>query len=231
MAHLEALEMLSGQCETDIQDLIGHSPPRTLKADLITIKTLLLQNDDDDDDDDASSSAADHAVEVIRQVMYNHLDKVGASVSPDGFADARQKASAVVEGFDRRIEAASTRKEVAEDEEKDEVEKAFAPTDLPINQPIPTDIHRACIHSLGDLVAKSIELFHKVGQMALLAPKSSPVVDGKDSTKQQPPIDRFVERLTHLGLLSKLLIAQVDSTAAAFSQVRRIISVNYICEW
>ena len=247
MAHLEALELLNNCCETDIKELLKENHDDSLNPALITIKNIFVKDEDEDendDDNDGAVSFTEDEEEVLRQMMRKHAEQFGpesATKAPvDVFVNAVKEAWGRVGEMEKMIEAdeggagadagkeSRDRRDVSADEVPNEVPTTTASTTTTTTTAInadPSSVHRACIENLANMVAKSVGLFHKIGQMTLV-----PITGETSSSSSSCTVDGFVERLSHLIFLSKLLTANIDGAATAFGQVRfvdRIERLNY----
>jgi len=193
MAHLEALEMLSHRCETDVSELLeSQDPENAFESNLLVIKNVFTEGDNEEEDE--MNSTQDK--ETLEQMLTFHLEKLEFSVSSYNFIAAREEAinsANLICKFDRKDQILSNK-----------------------------DVHISSIKSLASLVAKSIEIFHKIGQIALL-PKVCVKEQSKSSSKtfeEEPSkmVDSFVARLNHLSFIVKLLIGEIDAVASLFGQ-------------
>ncbi|CAH1777748.1 unnamed protein product [Owenia fusiformis] len=140
LVHLEALEMLSNQCEVKVQSLLGALPQdkiSSLKPDLIAIKEAFEIEDLDDDDEDMD----EHDFEQILSEHFSELHIDG--VSPSKLINVQKNIRDGLEGC-------------AQSEEEDAVNKDCK------------EIHKVGIQALAELTARSVEQFKKIGELALL---------------------------------------------------------------
>ncbi|XP_076118290.1 uncharacterized protein LOC143085677 [Mytilus galloprovincialis] len=138
ISHLEALEILSNQCEKKVQILLTSLPAETLssiKSQLIEIKQIFEHENDDDDDDEEQEH------EFIK-VMTELLTDLHLGTTPN-------KINKVQENI---------RKEITDFYEKQgEGEKVE-----------PKIMHQKAIQSLAQLTSKAMEQFHKAGELILI---------------------------------------------------------------
>jgi len=214
MAHLEALELLNNCCETDIKEIVTSDDyDVSLNPALVTIKNIFIRDDDDDgDDENEVSSFTEDEERVLRQMMRKHAEQFGAASATtnpvDHFVDSVREAWQEVEKMESLVGMSIIPEESTKRDDESESPKGIS------DSTNPADVHRSCIQSLANMVAKSVGLFHKIGQMSLM-----PIAaDSATSVTSAAFIDSFVERISHLAFLSKLLTANIDGAATAFGQ-------------
>lgn len=138
ISHLEALEILSNQCEKKVQVLLSSLPAETLmsiKSQLIEIKQIFEHENDDYDDDEEQEH------EFIK-VMTELLTDLHLGTTPN-------KINRVHE---------SIRKEITDFYEKQEKNETVEPKVM----------HQKAIQSLAELTSKAMEQFHKAGELILI---------------------------------------------------------------
>jgi len=243
MAHLEALELLNNSCETEIKEMLARNPDDSVKPALISIKDVFVKGDDDDndetDDENDVFSFSEEEARVLRQMLRKHAEQFGpesATNTPvDSFVDAVEDAWRRVDEFDEKIESVEIGGGGGGGDETTlsttpSTATSATPTSPSGSSPSstssatdPRSVHRACIENLANMVAKSVCLIHKIGQMTLIPSSSSSSNSSSNSSSDFSPsassVDEFVERLSHLLFLSKLLTANIDGAATAFGQL------------
>jgi hypothetical protein len=147
------------------------------------------------------------------QVLEKHVLKLGIPVATEKFIQAREQAREAVLSFDESFKTGSDEKHVQSASQAPSESAVASASAIPSTQ----HLHQKSMQCLADLVARSIEHFHKTGQMALMPKKL--VGGGKD----EKAIDIFMERMSHLCVIVKILAAEVDVVAGSFGQVISVI--------
>ena len=250
MAHLEALELLSAGCESDLRNSLvsGGSSPK-IHSQLAAIKDLFPAEEDDDDDEEEEDNdnqdprtitLTEHKERLLREIVIKHIKRfplvsevdaastLAAVAAAEHFMEALKNAWTNIEELRNRVEndAGEKKKNIEGDEDgatnpgvqKDEKETPImSDSSDPSSSseeasPTPASIHRACIQSLGSLVAVSIQLVHKIAQMTLVPPF-------KSGHPRENSIDTFLERSRHLLMLSTLTAGNTNTVATTYGQV------------
>ncbi|OWF53898.1 protein FAM114A2-like [Mizuhopecten yessoensis] len=174
LSHLEALEILSNQCEKKVQTLLASMPADTLadiKSDLIRIKQVFERNEEDNDDEEPEDQ---DFVKLVTDILTNlHL-----GTSPDKLNRCQEK-----------IRQSISKLCTQEGEEE---------------QAQPKAVHQVAIQSLAELTSKSVEQFHKAGELILL---------------QQQSDVQFTERATSLSNLTNVLCTEVGILSMRFTTI------------
>ncbi|KAL4230102.1 hypothetical protein ACF0H5_010487 [Mactra antiquata] len=134
LAHLEALEMLSNQCEKKVNVILNNLPAETIasiKPQLLLIKQN-FEIDDDDDDDDVVQQEFD---KLVTDILHN----LNVGTTPDKLIKTRQSIEDNVKQCNETAENSKIK-----------------------------EIHRVAISSLAEFTSKSIEQFHKAGELILI---------------------------------------------------------------
>ncbi|ELT88444.1 hypothetical protein CAPTEDRAFT_219912 [Capitella teleta] len=150
LVQLEALEMLSNQCEGRVQSVLATFDPEVLevlKKELVSIKDVFELKDLDEDDEDEDR---DHEFD---RLMNEYIGQVGLTVTAERIINVQEK----------------MRKWIMENSQ--ELEEG---THRP-----PKEIHEFAIQFLAQITACSIEMFHKIGQL-LLTEKNAPLTSYKN---------------------------------------------------
>ena len=138
ISHLEALEILSNQCEKKVQVLLSSLSAETLKSiksQLIEIKQIFEHENDDNDDDEEQEH------EFIK-VMTELLTDLHLGTMPNKINRVHEK----------------IRKEITDFYEKQEQNETVEPKVM----------HQKAIQSLAELTSKAMEQFHKAGELILI---------------------------------------------------------------
>ncbi|KAJ8298544.1 hypothetical protein KUTeg_025075 [Tegillarca granosa] len=146
LAHLEALEILSNQCEKKVQSLLSSMPPEALagiKQELIQIKQVFEMEEEEEEEEEVEHE--------FSKLVTDYLSEFHLGTTPD-------KINKVV--------------------------------------------HQTAIQSLAELTSKSVEQFHKAGELVLLQ---------KDSNK------KFLDRSKSLSSFTKVLCTEVGILSTKFS--------------
>ncbi|KAL5012397.1 hypothetical protein ScPMuIL_010948 [Solemya velum] len=181
LAHLEALEILSNQSEKRVQSLLGAMPLEALdsiKQELITIKQVFELDEEEEDEGQEHN--------FVKLITDNLLD-LHLGTTPDKLNKAHEK----------------IRQWIADFYEKDEKEeKTPSKVRLAYKSLMGlSEIHEAAIQALAEMTAKSVEQFHKAGELILLK---------KDANKT------FLERAKCLASLTKVLCTEAGILSSKF---------------
>ncbi|XP_061660333.1 protein FAM114A2 isoform X2 [Syngnathoides biaculeatus] len=150
LAHLEALEMLSQESESKVKSVLttlSGNEQRTLREELELIKEAfsMTEFDDEDVDEKKDQDGAEFEADLART-----LEGLSVSATADKLSKACKDACGVILDLS----------ETAQDDRGDQDES----TKLTVEE-----VNAAAIRSLAELTARSIELFHKLGESLLLA--------------------------------------------------------------
>ncbi|XP_061155192.1 protein FAM114A2 [Syngnathus typhle] len=150
LAHLEALEMLSRESESKVKSVLttlSGVELNKLRGELQLIKDAFstMEFDDDDVDEKKDGDGSEFEAELARA-----LEGLSVSTTAEKLSKACKDACGVMADLSRP----------AEDREDDDDER----TELTVEE-----VNAAAIRSLAELTARSIELFHKLGQSLLLS--------------------------------------------------------------
>ncbi|XP_050417359.2 protein FAM114A2 [Patella vulgata] len=173
LAHLEALEILSNQSEKRVQTLLHAMSEETIAE----IKPELLQIKDifEIDENDDEETEHDFVKLVTDQLTELHL-----GTTPDKLNKVQEK----------------TRKWLVDFHSESGDDKTTT-----ISRD-PKEIHRLAIQSLAELTSKSVEQFHKAGELILLQ---------KDGEKS------YLDRSKALAGLTQVLCTEVGILSTKFS--------------
>lgn len=138
ISHLEALEILSNQCEKKVQVLLSSLSAESLasiKSELIEIKQIFEQGNEDSDDDEEQEH------EFIKE-MTELLTGLHLGTTPDKINKVHDK----------------IRKDITDFYEQQEKHEKVDPKTM----------HQKAIQSLAELTSKAMEQFHKAGELILI---------------------------------------------------------------
>lgn len=177
LAHLEALEILSNESETRVESVVGGTEEDSMND----LKTELMEIKDAFELEDIESEEADESGDFVNTIT-EHLFSLSVAATPDKLkrvqSDAHQWLSKL---------------------ENDDSEGDTA------NVPDAKEVHQKAMQVLADLTARSIEQFHKTGELLLL----------KQVTEEnKSPI----QQATSLSKLTSALCAEVSFVASKFSE-------------
>ncbi|XP_060073327.1 protein FAM114A2-like [Ylistrum balloti] len=175
LAHLEALEILSNQCEKKVQTLLTSMPADTLadiKADLIRIKQVFERDENSEDEETEDQDFV--------KLVTDDLANLGLGTDPGKLKRSHEK-------IRQSISELCTKKE------EEEGERAK-----------PKAVHQVAIQSLAELTSKSVEQFHKAGELILL---------------QQHSDKQCLERATSLSNLTNVLCTEVGILSVRFTSI------------
>ncbi|XP_077361454.1 protein FAM114A2 [Festucalex cinctus] len=147
LAHLEALEMLSRQSESKVKSVLttlSGDELSKLRDELELIKDAfsVMEFDDEDVDEKKDQDGAEFEAELAQA-----LDGLSVSTTAEKLSKACKDACGVVLDLNKPLE-------------DDEEEKTMLTVE---------EVNAAAIRSLAELTARSIELFHKLGESLLLS--------------------------------------------------------------
>ncbi|XP_049598041.1 protein FAM114A2 [Syngnathus scovelli] len=150
LAHLEALEMLSRESESKVKSVLttlSGVQRNKLRGELQLIKDAFstMEFDDDDVDEKKDGDGSEFEAELARA-----LEGLSVSTTAEKLSKACKDACAVMADLSKP----------AEDREEEDDER----TELTVEE-----VNAAAIRSLAELTARSIELFHKLGESLLLS--------------------------------------------------------------
>ncbi|XP_037125239.1 protein FAM114A2 [Syngnathus acus] len=150
LAHLEALEMLSRESESKVKSVLttlSGVELNKLRGELRLIKDAFstMEFDDDDVDEKKDGDGSEFEAELARA-----LEGLSVSTTAEKLSKACKDACGVMADLSKP----------AEDREEDDDER----TELTVEE-----VNAAAIRSLAELTARSIELFHKLGESLLLS--------------------------------------------------------------
>ncbi|KAK3099672.1 hypothetical protein FSP39_007841 [Pinctada imbricata] len=150
LAHLEALEILSNQCEKRIQSLLSAMSEESLadiKSGLIDIKKVFEREEEEDDEVEQNQD--------FEKLVTEEISKLHLGTKPD-------KLTMTHKNIKEKLENCETG--------SDDTDRVKS-------------LHQCAIQSLAELTSKSVEQFHKAGELVLL---------------QREPIKTFLEKAYHL---------------------------------
>ncbi|XP_051902300.1 protein FAM114A2-like [Hippocampus zosterae] len=155
LAHLEALEMLSRESESKVKSVLttlSGDELSKLRDELGLIKAAfsVMEFDDEDVDEKKDQDGSEFEAELGQA-----LEGLRVSTTAEKLSKACKDACDVIVDFSKR----------AEDDEEER------------GQFTVEEVNAAAIRSLAELTARSIELFHKLGEGLLLSNGDVPEVD------------------------------------------------------
>ncbi|XP_033743306.1 protein FAM114A2-like isoform X2 [Pecten maximus] len=175
LAHLEALEILANQCEKKVQTLLTSMPADTL-ADIKSDLIMIKQvfERNEEDDDDEDPEDQDFV-----KLVTDNLANLSLGTDPGKLNRTQDKIRQSISKF--------CTKEEGEEE-----------------QAQPKAVHQVAIQSLAELTSKSVEQFHKAGELILL---------------NQPSDKQCLDRATSLSNLTNVLCTEVGIMSVKFTSV------------
>uniref|UniRef100_S4RWG4 Family with sequence similarity 114 member A2 n=1 Tax=Petromyzon marinus TaxID=7757 RepID=S4RWG4_PETMA len=158
LSHLEALEILSNESEAKVQAvtaaLSGEDLDRTrLELEQIKSALALEELDEEAEATDEKGEEGQDFVNVITELLFS----LHVGVTPDKLNKAREKADTWL----REVGEETLKEE--EEKNVEESPKQKKTVQLGAEQ----EIHGLCIESLAEVTARSIEQFHKAGELIL----------------------------------------------------------------
>ncbi|XP_067664017.1 protein FAM114A2-like [Haliotis asinina] len=180
MAHLEALEILSNQSEKKVQALLSSLPDDTIRQ----LKPLLIdiKNIFELDDTDYEERQEHEFFKLIT----DHLSELHLGTTPDKLNKVQEKIRKWIIDFYA---------DPPEGEEKKITE--------------PKEIFHTAIEALAELTAKSVEQFHKAGELILL---------------QQDTDTPYQNRSKSLASLTQVLCTEISILSTKFTQCLHKVS-------
>ncbi|XP_069130382.1 protein FAM114A2-like isoform X1 [Argopecten irradians] len=175
LAHLEALEILANQCEKKVQTLLTSMPEDTL-ADIKSDLIMIKQVFERNEEDEEDEDPEDQ--DFVKLVTDN-MSSLSLGTDPGKLNRTQEK-----------IRQSITQFSTKEEDDDEPVE--------------PKAVHRIAIQSLAELTSKSVEQFHKAGELILL---------------NQPTDKQCLERATSLSNLTNVLCTEVGILSVKFTSV------------
>ncbi|XP_075715230.1 protein NOXP20 [Rhinoderma darwinii] len=208
LSHLEALEILSNESETKVQEYLsslGDERLETLKAELIAIKDIFLQKDFDAEEE---SNAEGEETEEFTSMLTELLFELHVAATPDKLNKAMKKAHAWLSA--ERLYSEEQPEEMAiKVQEVKEVMKDI-PTEASEEEGKAEDkkklgsedVYMRSVENLAEITARCIEQLHKVAEL---------ILHGQDVEK--PVKDQAVV----LAKLTSAMCNEVSSLSKSFS--------------
>lgn len=200
LVQLEALEMLSNQCEGRVQGLLAGLKGQQLEAvkrDLLAIKDAFKLEDLDQEEDEDDEK--DHEFD---RLISNYVGELGLKTTPERLIQAQERCRKYLMDCQR---------------------------DLEDNQPREAkEVHERAIQSLAELTARSIEHYHRVGQLILLD-KTAPLSSYK--TKSTSLVNATRVLCTEVGIFSvkfTQILGKLASTSNDPSSINPMITNVYL---
>lgn len=173
LAHLEALEILSNQSEKKVNSLLTALPAETLSS----LKPQLMEIKQIFELIENEEEDAEIEEHDFVTLVTDLLKKMNIGASPHKMIKAQEKIRDSLKELEQELESGDTKE--------------------------PKLIHQSSIQCLAELTSKSIELFHKSGEMILL------------QLSQQPSL---VTTSQHLHSLTKTLCTEVGIISNKFTE-------------
>uniref|UniRef100_A0A8C5M786 Family with sequence similarity 114 member A2 n=1 Tax=Leptobrachium leishanense TaxID=445787 RepID=A0A8C5M786_9ANUR len=193
LAHLEALELLSKESEAKVKSILSAQPGEKvveLKTELEPLKeTFSLEEFDDDDE-------VEKGDEDFSQEIASLFASLQITVRPDKLTRARKAAYIWM----TEVEAKGMEENAEEPETETSGKKKKATVE---------EIHDLAIHSLAELTACSMELFHKSATLILHGETQVPAVSRGKALSQMT-----ITLCKELSLLSKKVTTLLTTTGA-----------------
>ncbi|NWX23276.1 NXP20 protein, partial [Aegotheles bennettii] len=172
LSHLEALEILSNESETQIQSYLAtldEEQLETVKNDLIAIKEIFVPKESDNEV--VQAQKADMGEEFV-SMLTELLFELHVAATPDKLNKARKKAHEWLEeaSISTPVEAEEKLKEKAEEpgEEMTKKEDNIDSDKAEVNKSKTVEeIYMLSIESLAEVTARCIEQLHKVAELIL----------------------------------------------------------------
>ncbi|KAM6313113.1 protein NOXP20 isoform 1-T1 [Aegotheles albertisi] len=172
LSHLEALEILSNESETQIQSYLAtldEEQLETVKNDLIAIKEIFVPKESDNEV--VQAQKADMGEEFV-SMLTELLFELHVAATPDKLNKARKKAHEWLEeaSFSTPVEAEEKLKEKTEEpgEEMTKKEDNIDSDKAEVNKSKTVEeIYMLSIESLAEVTARCIEQLHKVAELIL----------------------------------------------------------------
>uniref|UniRef100_T1JC61 Protein FAM114A2 n=1 Tax=Strigamia maritima TaxID=126957 RepID=T1JC61_STRMM len=148
LVSLEALELVSKNCEAKVTSILAHIDDPLEKEDmesrLSSIAEICATEDSDDDDSDDS-------IEDTTEVVLDRLKTLGDTLTFSRLDEVYKKADKMVAEWREQLE------------------------DIVLNKSITNfyDHYTAAVKLLAEITARAVELYHKIGELLLLTQKMS----------------------------------------------------------
>ncbi|KAM6313115.1 protein NOXP20 isoform 3-T3 [Aegotheles albertisi] len=171
LSHLEALEILSNESETQIQSYLAtldEEQLETVKNDLIAIKEIFVPKESDNEVVQAQKDMGEEFVSMLTELLF----ELHVAATPDKLNKARKKAHEWLEeaSFSTPVEAEEKLKEKTEEpgEEMTKKEDNIDSDKAEVNKSKTVEeIYMLSIESLAEVTARCIEQLHKVAELIL----------------------------------------------------------------
>ncbi|KFQ73670.1 Protein NOXP20, partial [Phaethon lepturus] len=172
LSHLEALEILSNESETQIQSYLATldgEQLETVKNDLIAIKEIFIPKESDDEVVQAQKGdMGEEFVSMLTELLF----ELHVAATPDKLNKARKKAHEWLEeaSFSTSVDIEEKLKEKSGEpgEEKTEKEDKIDSDKTEVNKnKTVEEIYMLSIESLAEVTARCIEQLHKVAELIL----------------------------------------------------------------
>ncbi|KAM5192655.1 protein NOXP20 isoform 2-T2 [Mantella aurantiaca] len=175
LSHLEALEILSNESETKVQEYLSsldEEKLETIKAELIAIKEIFLQKDFDNEEE-TRKEEEENEKEEFASMLTELLFELHVAATPDKLNKARKKAhdwfssgSLCQEEASKNLQAdiQEVTEVVKEDPKESNEEILMAEPQKSITT---EDVYMTSIESLAEITARCIEQLHKVAELIL----------------------------------------------------------------
>lgn len=164
----------------------------------------------------AVRDAAHQAVKDF-EATHIHQDKISSEPKEDSKKEDPKKEDQPEEEVEREVVQAENQPNSETPENPDAVASDLLPTVAPptANDPRETIriFHQTAMKSVGEVVARSVELLHKTVQMMLMTPAAEAVAVAADSELQTS-----LSKIHDLSRVFRILTSEVDLVSARFGQ-------------
>uniref|UniRef100_A0A8B9C8H1 Family with sequence similarity 114 member A1 n=1 Tax=Anser brachyrhynchus TaxID=132585 RepID=A0A8B9C8H1_9AVES len=173
LSHLEALEILSNESETQVQysylETLDGEQLETVKNDLIAIKEIFIPKESDDEVVQTQKDMGEEFVSMLTELLF----ELHVAATPDKLNKARKKAHEWLEeaSFSTSVEIEEKLNEKPGEPDEEKTEKGEDKidndkTEVNKNKTV-EEIYMLSIESLAEVTARCIEQLHKLAELIL----------------------------------------------------------------
>ncbi|XP_006873272.1 PREDICTED: protein NOXP20 [Chrysochloris asiatica] len=168
LSHLEALEILSNESESQVQSFLASfdgEKLEILKNDLISIKDIFAANELENEEN--QEQGLEEKGEEFASMLTELLFEIHVAATPDKLNKAMKKANDWVEEDPAVVSVDMSKESEEETKEEEKAEHAEEDTKEERKGKSIEDVYMLCIESLAEVTARCIEQLHKVAELIL----------------------------------------------------------------
>ncbi|XP_034044120.1 protein NOXP20 isoform X2 [Thalassophryne amazonica] len=220
LSHLEALEILSIESETKVQEFLSslvEEEQEDMKKELILIKEIFIREETEEEEGEGGQSK-DNATdgETFVSVLTELLFELHVAATPDKLNKARMRAHEWVSKVQPPVTTETADKdlpgrEVSSAENKKEQEKDGEEQGKETDHRSVEAVYLSSVGSLAEVTARSIEQLHKVAEL---------ILHGQELEKPAREQAHILSRLT------SAMCKEVDYLAKTFSDTLLLVGAQ-----